>query len=380
MNFDFNLILVPACLILGAIWLIDKLWLKKHSIFKAQLKIVKDSDALVVEKQQKLDELLTQHPLTMQDLENTDTKPADHEQTDTIKDIPDEVSEAYEALKKSQTKLALAKVDLEQNKEPAPVNWAYELFPIIAFFMIIRSFVIEPFNIPSSSMVPTLYTGDFIAVNKSAYGLKLPLIHTKVLDTGSPKHGDVAVFRFPNDPKIYYIKRIIGLPGDTVSYDNGVISVNHQPIDTVAINYTADTDLVNELYPKGMPVGNNRVLSESEAKTLGQEEESVAYYLQESQGEHTHLVRELGNIESAVFAEFLHKNSPEVITSAGKKWQVTVPQGNYFVMGDNRDRSKDGRFWGFVPEENLAGKAVYVWMHKKPGLHLPSFSRNGSID
>ena len=113
---------------------------------------------------------------------------------------------------------------------------------------------------------------------------------------------------------------------------------------------------------------------------MGQQEEGEAQYFQETQGEHEHLVRYLNGMNSSQYGPFLQQQSPEVVSSEGNEWRIKVPEGNYFVMGDNRDRSADGRFWGFVPDENLAGKAVYIWMHKPPGLNVPTFSRNGSID
>lgn len=265
-----------------------------------------------------------------------------------------------------------------RGKEATLVRWAYDFFPVLAVVLIVRSFLIEPFNIPSSSMVPTLYTGDFIAVNKFAYGVRLPLTYNKVLDTGSPEHGDVMVFRYPENPSIYYIKRVIGLPGDTVSYDNGILAINGQALDTQPINFTADNTLTTQLVPAG-PRPTGEVVSAEEAVAAGQEEEDHADYYQETQGEHQHLVRYLENFNSAQYAPFLQAESPNVVTSAGTKWQIKVPKNQYFVMGDNRDRSADGRYWGFVPEDNLAGKAVYIWMHKAPGLKLPSFSRNGAI-
>ena len=266
-----------------------------------------------------------------------------------------------------------------RGKESLPVRWAYDFFPVLAVVLIVRSFLIEPFNIPSSSMVPTLYTGDFIAVNKYAYGVRLPLTYNKVLDTGSPEHGDVMVFRYPENPSIYYIKRVIGLPGDTVSYDQGQISINGVPVATESVTFNPDPELTSQLYNVGQ-IAPGQVLTESEAIQLGQQEEAEAQYFQETQGEHEHLVRYLPDMNSSQYAPFLQQQAPEVITSGGTKWRISVPEDQYFVMGDNRDRSADGRFWGFVPDANLAGKAVYIWMHKPPGLNLPTFSRNGSID
>ena len=300
MDFDFNLILVPATLILGAIWLLDKLVLKQ-----------KQSKGL--------------------------------------------------------------------EKSTAPVRWAYDFFPILAIVLVVRSFLIEPFNIPSSSMVPTLYTGDFIAVNKYAYGIRLPLVNTKVLDLGAPQHGDVVVFRFPLNPKQYYIKRVIGVGGDTVSFNNGQLSVNGKAIATTPANFTPDPKMTAQLYPPGK-TETGEVVTAEQAAQLGNQEEQTAQYVQESpSSNHQHLVRYLGDKNWFQYASFLQQASPQLMASQGQQWQLTVPKGHYFVMGDNRDRSADGRFWGFVPDENLAGKAVYVWMHKASGLSLPTFNRNGAI-
>ena len=300
MDFDFNLILVPATLILGAIWLLDKLVLKQ-----------KQSKGL--------------------------------------------------------------------EKSTAPVRWAYDFFPILAIVLVVRSFLIEPFNIPSSSMVPTLYTGDFIAVNKYAYGIRLPLVNTKVLDLGAPQHGDVVVFRFPLNPKQYYIKRVIGVGGDTVSFNNGQLSVNGKAIPTTPANFTPDPKMTAQLYPPGKTEAGEVVTAEQAAQ-LGNQEEQTARYLQESpSSNHQHLVRYLGDKNWFQYASFLQQASPQLMASQGQQWQLTVPKGHYFVMGDNRDRSADSRFWGFVPDENLAGKAVYVWTHKASGLSLPTFNRNGAI-
>lgn len=300
MDFDFNLILVPVTLILGAIWLLDKLVLKQ-----------KQSRGL--------------------------------------------------------------------EKSTAPVRWAYDFFPILAIVLVVRSFLIEPFNIPSSSMVPTLYTGDFIAVNKYAYGIRLPLVNTKVLDLGAPQHGDVVVFRFPLNPKQYYIKRVIGVGGDTVSFNNGQLSVNGKAIPTTPANFTPDPKMTAQLYPPGK-TETGEVVTAEQAAQLGNQEEQTARYLQESpSSNHQHLVRYLGDKNWFQYASFLQQASPQLMASQGQQWQLTVPKGHYFVMGDNRDRSADSRFWGFVPDENLAGKAVYVWTHKASGLSLPTFNRNGAI-
>ena len=266
-----------------------------------------------------------------------------------------------------------------RGKESLLVRWAYDFFPVLAVVLIVRSFLIEPFNIPSSSMVPTLYTGDFIAVNKYAYGVRLPLTYNKVIDTGAPEHGDVAVFRYPENPSIYYIKRVIGLPGDTVSYNQGTLAINDVPVNTVAVDFDANAQLTSQLYSAG-EVAPGQMLTEENAAAMGEQEEGDAQYFKEKQGKHEYVVRYLNGMNSSQYAPFLQQQSPDVVSSEGNEWRINVPEGQYFVMGDNRDRSADGRFWGFVPDDNLAGKAVYIWMHKPPGLQLPTFTRNGAID
>ena len=241
----------------------------------------------------------------------------------------------------------LDKLTLKQRKtrgrgqESLLVRWAYDFFPVLAVVLIVRSFLIEPFNIPSSSMVPTLYTGDFIAVNKYAYGVRLPLTYNKVLDTGAPEHGDVAVFRYPENPSIYYIKRVIGLPGDTVSYNQGTLAINDTPVPTKAVDFDADAELTSQLYPAGQ-VAPGQVLTEDNAIQMGQQEENAAQYFEEIQGDNKHLVRYLPDMNSAQYAPFLQQESPEVVSSEGTEWRIKVPEGHYFVMGDNRDRSADG--------------------------------------
>ena len=208
------------------------------------------------------------------------------------------------------------------SNEPLIVEYARSFFPIILAVLVIRSFIVEPFRIPSSSMVPTLHVGDFILVNKFAYGIRLPVINSKIFDTGSPERGDVMVFRFPkteedkDKPDVDYIKRVVGLPGDHVRYDNKTIYINDEPVQQMPYEATAADEAVMTAY-----------------STLHKE----------TLGEHSHVImledgRNLGEME------------------------MTVPEGHYFVMGDNRDNSNDSRFWGTVPEENLVGKAFLVWM------------------
>jgi signal peptidase I len=219
----------------------------------------------------------------------------------------------------------------EAVQEPVIVEYAKSFFPILLLVLLIRSFLFEPFRIPSESMMPTLFKGDFIFVNKFAYGLRLPVLNTKILKIGEPKHGDVVVFRLPSDPSIDYIKRVVGLPGDVVEYE----------------------DSSKQLKINGQPV---------EMQLLGPYEgEPFTTIGREKLGEHDHqlLVR-----RGAV--------------SRGGRY--VVPPGGYFMMGDNRDNSRDSRFEGveFVPEENLVGRAVGIWMNWRwPSEGGPQWSRIG---
>ena len=275
MDFDFNLILVPATLFFIAIWLLDKFVLKQR-----------------------------------------------------------------------QTK--------GKGNENFIITWAYDFWPVLTVVLVLRSFLYEPFNIPSDSMVPTLETGDFILVNKFDYGVRLPIINSKIIDTGSPERGEVAVFRYPPQPGISYIKRIVGLPGDHIVYDHGQLIINGEKVTKVPVEFSREKDRLDT-------------------------PESI--YHKETLGQHTFIMRELEGVNVARQAPFINfEENGKYSGENGLYWEVKVPEGQYFAMGDNRDQSADSRFWGFVPEENLTGRAFYVWMHKEPGFKLPSFSRNGTID
>ena len=205
------------------------------------------------------------------------------------------------------------------------------LFPVIAIVFLLRSFLFEPFRIPSGSMLPTLYIGDFILVNKYDYGLRLPVANTKVLEIGAPKRGDVIVFRYPVDTSIDYIKRVVGVPGDTVEYRNKVLYVNG-----VEQKLAAPRDFIDE---------NTMV-------TLTEYDETL--------GDVTHLVAFDHRRPSWVPEGAISKKEPScTYNDAG--FICKVPEGHYFAMGDNRDNSEDSRYWGFVPDENLVGRAVLIW-------------------
>lgn len=207
---------------------------------------------------------------------------------------------------------------------PLLVEYVQSFFPVFLVVLVLRSFLFEPFRIPSGSMIPTLLVGDFILVNKFSYGVRLPITHTKILDIGSPERGDVAVFRFPDNPRLDYIKRVVGLPGDEVIYDGRMFIVNGEVIELEGeVPYVSP---VNELPVPG------------------------AVVREELLGEQIHEILEFPNEQ------------------AKRSGTYVVPEGHYFMVGDNRDRSNDGRFWGFVPEENLVGKARFIWMHWNEGV------------
>lgn len=375
MDFDFNLILVPVTLILGVIWLLDKLWLKQHKKARTgNSKELQAAQANLANKKSAYIQTLSEHNMFH---ENSDQ---DLETINVI-DAPMPVKQAEREYREAKrlANQSISQKPTQSSKEHFLIRWAHDYFPVLAIVLVVRSFIVEPFNIPSSSMVPTLYTGDFVAVNKYAYGIRLPLTYNKVINIGEPQHGDVVVFRYPENPKIYYIKRIIGLPGDEVSFNKGHLSVNGQPVPSDQVEFTADEALTNQLYTpvKSSDPSREWDLSPENAAMVAQSEESGARYFQEKLGEHTYLRRYLSpDLVRAEYSDFLQ----QPIEYDGS-WSVKVPEGNYFVMGDNSDRSEDGRYWGYVPDENLAGKAVYVWMHKKPGLsNLPTFSHNRAID
>ncbi|MDB4470817.1 signal peptidase I [Deltaproteobacteria bacterium] len=213
-------------------------------------------------------------------------------------------------------------------KEFVVAEYAKSFFPVLLVVLILRSFIIEPFQIPSASMVPTLEVGDYILVNKFNYGVRLPVIGTKVFEVGEPERGDVMVF-FPPHKDIYFIKRVIGLPGDQVTYKNKLLTVNGQPLEQT---------LLAELPPLN----------------------PVVQLAQEHAGD----------------VEYLIHNDKQIFRG---DFSVTVKPGHYFMMGDNRDNSSDSRVWGQVPEDRIVGQAFAIWMHWPSFTQLPDFGRVGSI-
>ncbi|MGE0113619.1 MAG: signal peptidase I [Steroidobacteraceae bacterium] len=223
-----------------------------------------------------------------------------------------------------------------QRAAPAPqahpvlVEYARSFFPVLGLVLVVRSFIFEPFRIPSDSMMPTLLAGDFIFVSKSAYDLRMPVFNFKLLETGDPQRGDVVVFKLPADPSINYIKRLIGLPGDHVTVINDQVFINGQPLKTELGGFYNDHGYLN---------------AQLAEETLGKVQHQVMY----------------------------------LPGSFPKDFDAIVPAGHYYFMGDNRDNSQDSRFpqVGFVPEQNLVGRAKFIWFHWK-FTELPIFSRIGT--
>lgn len=261
------------------------------------------------------------------------------------------------------------------------IGWAYDFWPILAVVLFVRSFLYEPFNIPSESMMPTLKVGDFILVNKFDYGVRLPLIHTKIISVGEPKAGDVAVFRYPENPKQSYIKRVIAVSGDTVKIENGVISVNDQTYSQVLVEQkniifmeqSKDNQVLGITLDGGLyheKIGDKQhIIQQVATEQVG--EQTQAYLQFRDEVSQQYMQQRQVIQQPTIVAGF-----PTLVQTA----KFTVPEGHYFVMGDNRDQSADSRVWGFVPEENLVGRAFYVWMHKDAGFNLPSFKHNGKIN
>lgn len=277
MDIDFSLVLVCLVVICGGIWLLDTLLVKGRRIRAAEAFAARASKDLRLTEEQ--------------------------------------VEQELERL----------------SREPIVTEYAKSFFPVLLFVLTLRSFLFEPYQVPTGSMIPTIKIGDFILVNKFAYGLRLPVLGTKILDVGEPQRGEIMVF-IPPHVNQYFIKRVIGLPGDTIRYENQRLSVN------------------GELVPEEF------VSSVSVDTGIGPLD---------------------GVLNSATYNGVTHatQHIPGVNSSRGRSSWI-VPAGHYFMIGDNRENSADSRVWGAVPEENIVGKAIAIWLHKDPGLNLPSFENN----
>ncbi|HET7674690.1 MAG TPA: signal peptidase I [Gammaproteobacteria bacterium] len=213
--------------------------------------------------------------------------------------------------------------------EPIAVEYARSFFPVFLIVLVVRSFIVEPFHIPSGSMIPTLMIGDFVLVNKFDYGIRLPLSHAKIISIGEPQRGDVAVFRFPKNPNVDYIKRIVGVPGDHIEYRNETLYVNGKRVEDTPLGWYSGPHV-------------------AEARVGIEHLDGV-----------DHKILTMPNVQ-------------------GKEGSWVVPPHEYFAMGDNRDNSFDSRYWGFVPEKNLIGKAFIIWMNWDGYPSMPMWSRIGT--
>ena len=231
----------------------------------------------------------------------------------------------------------------QHDKNPWWVEYGASFFPVILIVFGLRSFVVEPFKIPSGSMIPTLVVGDFILVNKFTYGIRLPVINKKIISINDPQRGDVMVFRYPEDPSLDYIKRVVGLPGDTIRYQNKQLTINGQAV---------------------------------------QRQQAPDYYHPERLYYSQQFLEKFGDMEHRILND---KDAPAFVPEVSRFPQrencryakdgveCKVPAGHYFMMGDNRDNSRDSRVWGFVPEANIVGKAFFVWLNTAEPKRIGAF-------
>jgi len=227
------------------------------------------------------------------------------------------------------------RITLEEGilKQPTWIEYSGSFFPVIALVFFLRSFLFEPFKIPSSSMVPTLVIGDLILVNKFTYGIRLPIINKKIIELNNPQRGDVMVFKYPNDMSLDYIKRVIGVPGDQIIYKNKRLTINGKEISYAPLPDYLDEEHLTyfKQFTENLNGVNHKILNNDRAPTY------------------------VPNPEAFPQHELCHYDL--------EGFECKVPAGNYFMMGDNRDNSQDSRYWGFVPDKNIVGKAFFVWMN-----------------
>jgi signal peptidase I len=228
--------------------------------------------------------------------------------------------------------------------QPWWLDWTAGLFPVIVAVFVLRSFLFEPFKIPSGSMIPTLLVGDLILVNKFAFGVRLPVIHVKLTEGTPPQRGDVMVFRYPPKPSLDYIKRVVGVPGDEVAYLNKRLTINGQPVskEPVADFFDEDAMAYYKQYEEVFGDKRHRILNDDKRPAF------------------------IPGVENFPNRDNCRYSVEGVVCK--------VPEGHYFMMGDNRDNSLDSRYWGFVPDRNIVGKAFFIWMN------FGSFKRIGSFE
>ena len=251
------------------------------------------------------------------------------------------------------SKMGITKVDTDTSDakarlimQPWWLDWTAGLFPVIVIVFLLRSFLFEPFKIPSGSMIPTLLINDLILVNKFHYGVRLPIIHLKVVENNSPQRGDVMVFRYPPKPSLDYIKRVVGIPGDEVAYLNKNLTINGKPVVKTVLPdfFDDDTMRYSKQFEEMTDTKKYRLLNDNDRR---------------------------GGIDEREVMDFPNKQNCRY-SSEGVVCKV--PEGHYFMMGDNRDNSLDSRYWGFVPDKNIVGKAFFVWMN------FGNLKRIGSFD
>lgn len=237
-------------------------------------------------------------------------------------------------------KLGIEQVDVDTAQaserllmQPWWLDWTAGLFPVIVVVFLLRSFLFEPFKIPSGSMIPTLHVGDLILVNKFHYGVRLPVINTKITEGNKVERGDVMVFRYPPKPSLDYIKRVVGVPGDEVAYLNKRLTINGKPVATETVPEFFDEDSMRyfKQYEESLGVIKHRLLNDEERPAF------------------------VPGVDEFPYRQNCRYSIDGVVCK--------VPEGHYFMMGDNRDNSLDSRFWGFVPDRNIVGKAFFVWMN-----------------
>jgi signal peptidase I len=228
--------------------------------------------------------------------------------------------------------------------QPWWLDWTAGLFPVIIIVFLLRSFLFEPFKIPSGSMIPTLLVGDLILVNKYHYGIRLPVINLKVIDGAKVERGDVMVFRYPPKPSLDYIKRVVGLPGDEVAYLNKRLTINGRPVGTSPVPEFFDEEATRyfKQYEESLGSVKHRILNDDERPSF------------------------VPGVDEFPFRQNCRYSVEGVVCK--------VPEGHYFMMGDNRDNSLDSRFWGFVPDKNIVGKAIFVWMNFSNLKRIGSFN------
>ncbi|QYF92575.1 signal peptidase I [Massilia sp. PAMC28688] len=229
---------------------------------------------------------------------------------------------------------ARAELEMRHLRQPTWIEYSGSFFPVIALVFCLRSFLYEPFKIPSGSMIPTLVIGDLILVNKFTYGIRLPIINKKIIEINDPQRGDVMVFKYPKDLSQDYIKRVIGVPGDKITYENKRLTVNGKLVAYTQLDdyLHNDTVMYDKQFVENLGGKPHRILNRESARPVNDEQ----------------------------VEEFLNKQACEY---GVEKFTCIVPPGNYFMMGDNRDDSADSRYWGFVPDKNIVGKAFFVWMN-----------------